>query len=103
MNSNGQSGITYLTLDWQKAQFRRLDFNELDVIPEKPKCFSKMINFSKELSKGIPFVRVDWFEIGGKLYFAELTFYPSAGYTPIEPEEWDIKIGGMLKLPSRHK
>ena len=57
-----------------------------------------MLEFSKILSKDIPFVRVDWYEINGELYFGELTFYPGNGYEEFTPEEWDYKIGDMIDL-----
>ena len=60
-----------------------------------------MIALSKKLSKGIPFIRVDWYEIKGKLYFGELTFYPASGFEKFEPEEWNYKMGEMLELPDK--
>ena len=60
-----------------------------------------MIDFSKILSNGIPHVRVDWYEINGKLYFGELTFYTCSGFIPFENEKWDYEIGEMLKLPKK--
>lgn len=45
----------------------------------KPKNLEKMINMCANLTEGFPFVRVDFYEIGGKVYFGELTFTPGAG------------------------
>ena len=53
------------------------------------------------MSDNIPFVRVDWYEINGKLYFGEMTFYPGNGYEEFKPLEWDKKIGDLIKLPSK--
>ena len=47
---------------------------------EKPKNLDKMFEFAEILSKGIDFVRVDFYEVNNKLYFGELTFYPSGGF-----------------------
>ena len=66
--------------------------------PKKPINYDKMIQFSEQLSKGIPFVRVDFYEINGQLYFGELTFYPGGGFEEFTPEEWDYKLGDFLKL-----
>ena len=60
-----------------------------------------MLKFSKILSDNIPFVRVDWYEINGKLYFGEMTFYPGNGYEEFKPLVWDKKIGDLIKLPSK--
>ena len=64
----------------------------------KPKCFSEMIDLSKKLSTNIPFVRVDFYEVDGKVYFGELTFSHFSGMMPFEPEEWDMKIGNYLDI-----
>ena len=58
-----------------------------------------MKELSKILSKGITFLRVDFYEIEGRIYFSELTFYPCSGFIPFEPEEYDKIIGDMLILP----
>ena len=70
---------------------------------KKPINFDKMISLSKELSKNMPHVRVDFYEVDGKVYFGELTFSHFSGIVPFEPEEWDLKIGNMLKLPKGKK
>jgi len=46
---------------------------------EKPKSLDKMFDYASKLSKGFPFVRVDLYNINGKIYFGELTFTPYAG------------------------
>ena len=61
-----------------------------------------MIVLSSKLSKDLPFVRVDLYEINGEIYFSELTMYPGAGFTPFIPEEWDFKVGDFLTLPKRN-
>lgn len=88
------------------------NWNFLDIIEsnhrvnkkiKKPINFSKMMEFSKKLSRDIPFIRVDFYEINGKIYFGELTFFPAAGFEKFEPEEWDKKLGDMLELPKEKK
>lgn len=66
---------------------------------EKPANFEKMSGYAKQLSKGFPFLRVDFYNINGDIYFGELTFFHNAGVVPFDPEEWDYKIGKWLKLP----
>lgn len=66
---------------------------------EKPINLSKMIELAEKLSKDIIQVRVDFYEIDGKVYFSELTFFDTSGFGKFEPEYWDTKIGDMLKLP----
>ncbi|WP_418403466.1 ATP-grasp fold amidoligase family protein, partial [Alistipes putredinis] len=53
------------------------------------------------LSCGIPFLRVDFYTIGMDIFFGELTFFPTSGMTPFEPEDWDYKFGEWLTLPPK--
>ena len=57
-----------------------------------------MIELSEKLSKNIPFVRIDFYEMNKKIYFGELTLCPAAGIGKFEPEEWDKKLGDMLDI-----
>ena len=91
-----------------RFDFYDLDFNHLpvlnghpnaDVWPQKPLNFDEMLYVAAELSKGIPHVRVDLYNINGKIYFGELTFFHWSGMTPFEPREWDYKFGEDFKLP----
>ena len=69
------------------------------VIPKKPEGFEDMIRSAEKLSTGYPHVRVDLYNINGKIFFGELTFFHFSGNVPFEPEEWDYKIGEWLQLP----
>ena len=66
---------------------------------EKPDGFEEMIAVAEKLSKGMPHVRVDLYNINGNIYFGELTFFHFGGTVPFKPAEWDYKIGEWLKLP----
>lgn len=90
-----------------KFDFFDMDFNHLpftnghpcaEKTPEKPKCFDEMIRLAKILSQEIKQVRVDFYEINGKVYFGEMTFSHWSGMVPFKPEEWDYKFGEWIKL-----
>ena len=66
---------------------------------KKPKNYELMSAFAERLAKEIPFVRVDFYEVNGIVYFGEMTFYPNSGFTPFEPEQWDDILGDWLTLP----
>ena len=95
----------------QRQDFYDIEFNLLPVhrkehpnsgiIREKPVGYDDMVKLAGSLSLGIPHVRVDLYNINGKIYFGELTFFSGSGNIPFEPEEWDYKIGEWLKLPKR--
>jgi len=101
LEDHSSATISFLNLDWTLAPFHRMDFKPLKSPPPKPKNYEKMIAYAKKLSCGFPFLRVDMYEIQGKLYFSELTFTPSAGFTPFVPDEWDATIGAWLELPNK--
>ncbi len=63
--------------------------------------YELMKGLARKLSKDIPFVRVDFYENNGKVYFGELTFYPASGFSKFEPDEWDYKLGSWLMLSKR--
>lgn len=66
--------------------------------PQKPQCFEQMKELAARLSAGIPEVRVDLYEVEGKVYFGELTFFHHGGWTPFEPEEWDYVFGREIRI-----
>ena len=71
------------------------DYNrDLDM----PFNLNKMIEFAEKLSKNIPFLRVDFYEIDNKIYFGELTFYPASGFGMFTDQAWDYKLGDMINL-----
>lgn len=113
---NGEPKLMFIAIDREKNDtkfnFYDMEFNLQPFMQHYPNCnekiekpinFYKMIELSKKLSKGIPFLRVDFYEVDGQVYFGELTFSHFSGMMPFNPEEWDEKIGNMLKLPKRRK
>ena len=76
-----------------------MSFNPFEEKPKKPQNFEKMKELAMQLSEGMTFIRVDFYEINGKIYFSELTFTPCGGFMPFEPKEYDEKLGKMIQLP----
>ena len=64
----------------------------------KPAGFNKMVEYAKRLSKKFPFVRVDFYEVNGKIYLGEMTFTPGNGKFKYKKREYDVRVGNMLKL-----
>lgn len=56
-----------------------------------------MIELARILSKDFPFVRVDLYNVDGKIYFGELTFYPASGYGFFNPDSFDFELGKQFK------
>lgn len=98
--SNGGLKVTWFDPSWNKLDFER-HYPVSKKKIEKPKNLKKMIELAEKLSANIPFVRIDFYNIDGKIYFGEYTFYPGAGLEEFTPEVWDKKLGDLIKLPEK--
>ena len=94
--------IDYYDLKWQKLKLRQNYQNCKKAFP-KPQCFEKMVELARKLSKGIPFVRCDFFEVCNKVYFSEFTFFSDAGFEKFHPKKWDFILGNKIELPRGSK
>lgn len=113
---DGEAKAVLIATDRQKEgekakyDFYDMSFEHLDVrrgcqnsmkALDKPETFENMKLIAQTLSKGFPHVRIDLYEVDGKNYFGEMTFYPGNGMVPFVPEKWDYTFGSWLKLPSK--
>jgi hypothetical protein len=92
-------GVRYTAYD--------MDWQVTDIYKGKPGCkceftkplnFNEMVEVTRKLSKGFPFVRVDLFSVKDKIIFSELTFYPDSGYIPFTPEKYNSIFGDMFHI-----
>lgn len=92
--------------DFFDSEFNHLDFRQghpnASVCPRKPERFDEMKKLAEKLSAGIPQLRVDFYEVNGRIYFGELTFYHFTGMVPFEPAEWDKTFGDWINLPKKN-
>lgn len=92
--------VTFYDNEWNKMPFQRhYPSSSTDIL--KPNNFELMKMLAEKLSKDIPFLRVDFYEIDNKVYFGETTFYPGNGFEEFNPLEWDYILGEWLQLPNR--
>lgn len=90
---------TNMYINW--TPFDGSQFNgwkKLDYMPEKPGNFSEMIKISELLSAKFPFVRVDLYNINGKIYFSEMTFTPAKGTLILDDDQCDFEMGKWLNI-----
>lgn len=91
--------------DFFDDEFKHLEVknghDNANIVIKKPENFEKMKNLAEILSKDFPHVRVDFYDVDGKVYFGELTFFHFGGFVKFEPEEWDYKFGEWLNLPKK--
>ena len=95
-----------LNFDFFDRNYNHLDLtyggtHHADPLPEKPKHYEKMIELAEKLAKPFPFVRVDFFEVGDRIYLGEMTFYSGGGLLTFDPIDWDYKFGEWYKLPEK--
>lgn len=64
----------------------------------KPKGWNEMVDIAQKLSKPFAFCRVDLYNIDGKIYLSEMTFFPNAGINNFQPQEWALKLGSWIDL-----
>lgn len=99
------TGLTedFFSEKWEHFDMRRPRIpNAKKEIP-KPEQLEQMLELSKILAKDIPFVRTDFYIIGGQIYFGEITFFPASGLAGFAPENWDETIGSWIKLPTQKR
>lgn len=93
-----ETKFDFFDLEWNHLPFTNGHPNSKQKIC-KPQNFAVMIELSRKLSQGFPHVRVDLYNVNGRIYFGELTFFHWSGLTPFVPEEWDYRFGEFLHLP----
>ena len=97
--ASGKLGTDTFDLQWQKPPFavNRADSGR---ITERPSNFDEMADCARRLSRGWPFVRVDFFGVEGRTIFQELSWHPAAGTSRFIPESYDRYWGDQLTLPA---
>jgi hypothetical protein len=63
-----------------------------------PKNWKEMVKMAEDLGKSFPFVRVDLYNISGKIYFSELTFTPAKGTLILDDDKCDFEMGAWLNI-----
>lgn len=109
---NGKVKYLYVATERQsgnlKFNFFDEDFNSIDLwqshprsdMPiEKPAKYDEMKELAAKLSKGLPEVRVDLYEVNGRIYFGEYTFFSLDGTAVFHPDKWDFIWGNLIHLP----
>lgn len=94
------SGLTedFFDCEWNHIPVRRPKHPNSSKLIEAPEGLEKMLELSRVLSEGIPFVRTDFYIVNHKVYFGEMTFYPTSGFTAFVPDKYDSIIGQWLDL-----
>lgn len=108
---NGKVKFTLVELDYfGKAPMRGYYDNNWNEMPfqlgkikkarnvKRPDSYEKMIKIAEKLAAPFPYIRIDFYDISGRLYVGEMTFYSGGGFTEIFPHEWDEILGKELNI-----
>ena len=90
----------YMDLDWKPLPFRDTDYPPFKDTLDKPANFEEMLQVVRRLADDFPFVRVDLYNLGGRIVFGEMTFYPADGRLEFVPDSYNRIIGDYLRLPA---
>lgn len=98
---HSSSGLTedFFTKEWEHLDIQRPKHPNAKVVPERPVHLEQILQLSEQLAQGYPFMRVDFYDVNGQIYFGEITFFPASGFEAFVPAEWDTKLGDWLRLP----
>jgi hypothetical protein len=97
VDNNGHSINAFYDTNWNELPFSYRDTKQSVNIP-KPNNLDEILHLASLLAANIDFVRVDMYNIRGRIYFGEMTFTPVAGRLRFEPASWNKRIGDLWKM-----
>ncbi len=89
--------LNFYDLEWNRLPFGLWYPQAKEDLP-KPKNLEIMTQLARTLAQGFKFVRVDFYNVVGHIYFGEMTFYPCNGFGVFDPVEKDFEFGSWLHL-----
>ncbi|MCQ2554126.1 MAG: glycosyl transferase [Clostridia bacterium] len=116
--NHGKAKDTLICFDRFKSTHKNLHMSEnWEIMPYNSSCekaiedgltvpvpenYEEMKSIAEKLSQGFPHVRMDMYDVDGRIYFGEFTFYSDSGYF-----RWlnggDDFMGSDLILPEKMK
>ena len=97
VNKKNNTSVTSFDEKWNFSSVKITNYAQEPKI-KKPENYKIMLELAEELSKPFDFVRVDLYNINGKIYFGELTHYPASGTGKFEPQSFDFELGKYWKI-----
>lgn len=89
----------YYDPDWNRLEVTDDIADFLEEPHPRPDTLEEMIDVSRKLSAGFPFVRVDLYSLSGRVVFGEMTFYPADAKQEFKPDSYNLEFGELLQLP----
>jgi hypothetical protein len=112
---HGRVEVLYVDVDRfvdHRRNFYDRDWTPLDVskdryprgeVGPRPGSLDRMVEIAERLGRETDFVRVDLYDVDGRVVFGELTNYPSAGYPNWSPPSYDLELGRRWTLPRKYR
>ncbi|MBY9007579.1 MAG: hypothetical protein KGD63_12580 [Candidatus Lokiarchaeota archaeon] len=97
---NNPSG-SYFDKKWDFISVKKPHVLQGPII-QKPKNYEIMLELAEKLAEAFDFVRIDFYNLNGKIYIGELTHYPTSGTTKFEPQSFDFKLGKYWKIKPKY-
>ena len=100
--NNHKADLDLYDMKWNKCREYLVQTEEFGILKQdlpQPINLSRMIEISKNLSQGHPQMRVDLYEVGGRVYFGELTMTSACGLMTYFSDEFLNMIGEKVILP----
>lgn len=101
--SKTETRMNFYDINWEPMGIHFGHYPPLPLEFPKPATYEEMKRLTAELSKDCPFLRVDFYEIKGRLFIGELTFFPGAGLEKFRPMSKDYELGEWLHLETVHR
>lgn len=95
---NGQTKADYYDVNFNHLDFK-WGYPNAENAPHKPEKLDEMLSAAEKIAKGHPQLRVDFYEVNGRVFFGEMTFYDGSGFDGFEPEIWDKTFGDWIVFP----
>ena len=90
-------------LKWKLQDWNQFHYGNYEKPLSKPENFEKMIDIVKILSAGFAHVRVDLYNVAGKIYFGEMTFTNGSGFEEITPKSANVMLGKLWNIDTTIK
>lgn len=80
-------------------EFNQMGYYNNPQTPALPKNLDKMVEMARVLAKDTYHLRVDFYEVDGRVYVGEMTFFDGGGFAGFAPEKYNRILGEWIKLP----
>jgi hypothetical protein len=92
----------FVTRDWEHLPFTSV-YPRSESAPPRPPEMDRMIEIAEALGRDVDFVRVDLYDVDGRIVYGELTNYPAGGSIVFDPRSFDAQLGAFWTVPKRYQ